>query len=473
MAGYTRVSTLEQKEEGYSLEMQQERMDGFCKAKGWKLVKIFEDGGNSGKDLNRPEMQKLISDCEAGRYDAVIVYKLDRLSRSQKDTLYLIEDVFLKNNIEFVSVQESIDTSTPVGRAMIGILSAFAQLEREQIKERMQMGKIGRMKKGKPACWATPPFGYTYTKGDDALRLTEYAPIVKKMYEDYLAGQPQAKILEQLNAEGHIGKKQPWAYKVIRDVLSCITYTGVVTYRGEVFKGNHEAIIDKETFDKTQIEMERRQKEAYAKYNMTRPFQSKYLLSGLLYCGLCDSSFTIGLRSLHKDGTRKKFYFCTNSKKSVHGSWRKTNDCQAKKYDLYELEENILQQLEAIRTKKVDFGADQERKDEKERIKLLEKQKKKLDNQLKRLVDLYVDDKIRLDVLDAKRDKIDQEMAIIDKQLQPTKRIDKSEVLAKITTLKQDVRKMDYDELKKLLRSLIKKITLKGDEMKIQWVFDL
>jgi len=288
-----------------------------------------------------------------------------------------------------------------------------------------------------------------------------------------LAGDSQRKIFERLNAEGHIGKKQPWAYKLIRDVLSCITYTGVVTYHGEIFKGNHEAIIDKETFDKTQLELERRQKEAYAKYNMTRPFQSKYLLSGLLYCELCDSSFTIGLRSLRKDGTRKKFYFCTNSKKCVHGSWRKTFDCQAQKYDFNELEENILQQLEAIRTKKVDFGADQERKDEKERIKLLEKQKKKLDNQLKRLVDLYVDDKIRLDVLDAKRDKIDQEMAIIDKQLQPTKRINKSEVLAKITTLKQDVRKMDYDELKKLLRSLIKKITLKGDEMKIQWVFDL
>ncbi|MGC4441164.1 recombinase family protein, partial [Streptococcus suis] len=81
-------------------------------------------------------------------FDTVLVYKLDRLSRSQKDTLYLIEDIFIKNDIAFLSLQENFDTSTPFGKAMIGILSVFAQLEREQIKERMMLGKVGRAKAG-------------------------------------------------------------------------------------------------------------------------------------------------------------------------------------------------------------------------------------------------------------------------------------------------------------------------------------
>ena len=120
---YIRVSTREQAERGNSLEMQKERLLAYCKAMGWLVVGIYIDPGHSGSSLNRPEMQRLIADKD--NYDIILVYKLDRLSRSQKDTLYLIEEIFLKNNIDFVSMNENIDTSTPYGRAMIGILSAF------------------------------------------------------------------------------------------------------------------------------------------------------------------------------------------------------------------------------------------------------------------------------------------------------------------------------------------------------------
>lgn len=126
---YIRVSTQEQANEGYSIQAQKERLISYCKAKDWHIVDIYTDGGYSGSNLDRPGIQKLIADIE--KIDMVLVYKLDRLSRSQKDTLYLIEDIFLKNNVDFVSMNESFDTSTPFGRAMIGILSVFAQLERE------------------------------------------------------------------------------------------------------------------------------------------------------------------------------------------------------------------------------------------------------------------------------------------------------------------------------------------------------
>ena len=143
-----RVSTQEQAINGHSIGEQIERMHKYCDAMGWTVYKEYTDAGYSGANTDRPALQRMIRDIKAGKINKVLVYKLDRLSRSQKDTLYLIEDVFLANNTDFVSMSENFDTSTPFGRAMIGILAVFAQLEREQIKERMQMGKEARAKEG-------------------------------------------------------------------------------------------------------------------------------------------------------------------------------------------------------------------------------------------------------------------------------------------------------------------------------------
>ena len=138
---YIRVSTLEQAQEGYSVGEQRERLIAYCKAQDWLIADIYVDGGYTGSNLNRPGIQKLMSETE--KFDVVLVYKLDRLSRSQRDTLYLIEEIFRPNKVDFVSMQESFDTSSPFGKAMIGLLAVFAQLEREQIKERTWMGRVG------------------------------------------------------------------------------------------------------------------------------------------------------------------------------------------------------------------------------------------------------------------------------------------------------------------------------------------
>lgn len=146
---YVRVSTQEQAKDGYSIDEQIERLKEYCKALQWTILKIYTDAGYSGATTDRPALKEMICDIKKGICDLVVVYKLDRLSRSQKDTLSLIEDCFLKNHVDFISMTENFDTSSPFGRAMIGILSVFAQLEREQIKERMGMGKEGRAKDGR------------------------------------------------------------------------------------------------------------------------------------------------------------------------------------------------------------------------------------------------------------------------------------------------------------------------------------
>ena len=154
---------------------------------GWEIVETFVDPGFSGGDTDRPGLKAMIKTVETSDIDKVVVYKLDRLSRSQKDTLFLIEDVFLKNNTDFVSMNENFDTSTPFGRAMIGILAVFAQLEREQIKERMSMGKEARAKEGKWHGGATEPIGYDYDPVTELLNVNEYEAMqVKELFELFL-----------------------------------------------------------------------------------------------------------------------------------------------------------------------------------------------------------------------------------------------------------------------------------------------
>ncbi|MGB6864240.1 MAG: recombinase family protein, partial [Candidatus Aminicenantaceae bacterium] len=127
--GYIRVSTEEQAREGISLEVQADRISALAKAKGWDLVEIIEDRGLSGKNLERDGIKQIISKCKEGEADIVIVYKVDRLTRKQKDLWHLLEDVFDKHDVGFISVSESFDTTTATGKAFLGMLGTFAQLD--------------------------------------------------------------------------------------------------------------------------------------------------------------------------------------------------------------------------------------------------------------------------------------------------------------------------------------------------------
>ena len=132
--GYVRVSTEEQAREGLSLDAQEEKIRAYCTAKGWRLVRIYRDEGFSGKDLNRPGLQSLIQDLKNDGFEAVVVAKLDRLTRSVRDLGYLIDDLF--DGVALASVEESLDTTTAGGRFVLNILGAVAQWERETIAER-------------------------------------------------------------------------------------------------------------------------------------------------------------------------------------------------------------------------------------------------------------------------------------------------------------------------------------------------
>jgi site-specific DNA recombinase len=146
--GYVRVSTDEQAREGISIEAQEDRITALATAKGWSLVEIIKDAGYSGKNLNRPGAKGLVDACQQGSVDVVIVFKVDRLTRRQRDLWQLLEEVFEANGVGFVSVTEAFDTTTAAGKAFLGMIGVFAQLERDLVSERTREALIHKKTKG-------------------------------------------------------------------------------------------------------------------------------------------------------------------------------------------------------------------------------------------------------------------------------------------------------------------------------------
>lgn len=134
--GYVRVSTEEQAKEGVSIDAQEKRIQALAAAKGWNLTEIIRDAGYSGKNLERPGIRRLIEACRLRATDVVIVFKVDRLTRKQRDLWHLLEEVFEEYQVGFVSVTEAFDTTTAAGKAFLGMIGTFAQLERDLVSER-------------------------------------------------------------------------------------------------------------------------------------------------------------------------------------------------------------------------------------------------------------------------------------------------------------------------------------------------
>lgn len=473
VALYVRVSTHGQEEDGYSIDEQIDRLTKYCEVKDWQVVDVFRDAA-SGSNIKRPGMQSLIKNVK--NYDMVLVYKLDRMSRSQKDTLYLIEDVFEKNGVAFTSLSENLDTSTPFGKAMVGILSVFAQLEREQIKERMSMGKLGRVKNGKTSAWSKVPFGYDYLDGELVINEIQ-APVVRSMFERYLAGVSITKLVDHLNEEGHIGKDRPWSYRTVRTVLDNALYTGRTNFKGEVYEGDHEPIISDEVYYKTQTELERRQKEAYAKNNNPRPFQAKYLLSGLLRCGRCGAGFELIQGNKRKDGTRNKRYRCWSQSSKNHNKTRRgyrAEWCDACVYQMEPLEALVLGEVEKLRLNP-DGMADHQPADNSNERAALESELGTIQQKLERITLLFIEGGMPMEVLNKQKAALEQQRDAINKKLDKlevdTPDLAIAEAREVLASALGNVSELEYEDQKRIVRTLIERITLDGDDMLIKWRF--
>lgn len=473
VALYVRVSTTSQLEEGYSIEEQKAKLESYCDIKDWHVYKVYTDGGFSGSTTERPALEQLIKDAQSKLFDTVLVYKLDRLSRSQKDTLYLIEDIFLKNNIEFVSLLENFDTSTPFGRAVIGLLSVFAQLEREQIKERMQLGKLGRAKAGKSMMWAKTSYGYNYDKETGSMTINEYEALaVKEIFTSYLAGVSITKLRDKINEE--YPKQPAWSYRTIRGILANPVYCGLNQYKGQTFQGTHKAIISLVDFEQTQRELAKRQQTAKELSN-PRPFQAKYMLSGLAQCGYCHAPLKVILGQKRKDGTRFKRYECYQRHPRKTKGVTVYNDnkkCDSGYYDMELLEHYVLTRISQLQNDpdKIQelFSDDTGPTVDKQAI---QKQIDSLTLKLSKLNDLYLDDRITLDELRTKSsDFIKQRTALEEeiKKASTDKQAGRKDKIEKLLDA-SSVLEMSYDNQKVIVRELIDKVQVTSDKVVIRW----
>lgn len=241
---YTRVSTDAQGEDGKVSLPEQERMAKACiESKGWVYVRTYEDNGYSGRNTDRPALQEMLQDIRDGKIEAIVIYKLDRLSRKQTDTMTIIENDILNNNVDLVSLNETLDTTTPWGRAMIGILSSFNQLESENIVLRTSMGRLAKARAGGFA-GGRPPLGYRVVGGQLEIVPAE-AEIVRKVFEMRKAGVTLQGIAAALNEAGYRSRSgKQFRHSAIQSILSNEdTYRGNYRYGNEACENTHEPIL--------------------------------------------------------------------------------------------------------------------------------------------------------------------------------------------------------------------------------------
>lgn len=458
VVGYARVST-ENQLENYSIEEQTERLKAYCAAKDWSLRKLYVDGGFSGGNTNRPALQQMLAAIRQGGVDAVVVYKLDRLSRSQKDTLTLIEDELLAYGTDFVSINENFDTSTPFGRAMIGILSVFAQLEKDQITERFTMGRIGRSKAGYYHGGSHPPTGYDYRDG--LLVVNEYEAMqVREIFSRFISGKSVNSISRYLS--GRYTTK--WTPAKVLAALRNTVYVGKVHFRKVDYDGIHQPLVSAEEFQTAARLLDSASERELKKTSVQKnPFRAGFLLSGLVYCGRCGARYS----------ANHGYYKCYSRAKSSR-QFIKDPNCKNDNWEIGKLDRlvereirgmisqpdlvNIIAQAAADKTEvKVDRAA-------------LQKRITEIDSQIAKLVDLYQIGSIPMETITQRINNISTERAQLQQQLDmPDIKPTVERFLQAVEDYKGGYDTGDTDNRRMLTYSLMERVIINGQSVDIRW----
>jgi site-specific DNA recombinase len=249
VAVYTRVSTEDQAKEGYSMEAQQERLLAYCEAQGWEVASLYQEDGHSGRNTRRPAYQRMME--ERQKWDIILVMKMDRIHRNSKNFMIMMENLE-KWGKKFTSMNESLDTSTAVGRFVVDIIQRIAQLESEQIGERTYMGMAQKAESFGGILGFNPPFGYHFKEGKLTL-LDSEAPVISGIYQSYLAGEAMNDIAWRLNKDSVATRRmKEWTKWSIGYVLHSPVYAGYLRWEGILIPNDHEPIVSIETFNLVQ-----------------------------------------------------------------------------------------------------------------------------------------------------------------------------------------------------------------------------
>ena len=349
---YTRKSTSEGLDSDFNtLDAQREASEYYIQAmryQGWEVLpERYDDGGYSGGNVERPALKKLLDDVEAGKIDCVVVYKVDRLSRSLLDFAKLLA-LFDEHEVGFVSTTQQFNTQDAMGRLTLNILLSFAQFEREMIADRTR-DKMGAARKRGKWLGSRPPLGY---RGDrDEMRLVvipEEAEKVRTIFGLYLRLGTAADVARQINALGwerkqvtiRSGEKRgggEWGAQDVHTVLRNPTYIGLVRYQRQVYEGEHEGIVDPVLYEQVQQTMS-----AKACGRGTRRGRNpEYLLQGLLWCGMCGARMH-SASGRGRNNEEYRYYSCKNR------SRRAKTPCDHPRLVATEVEEVVIERMREL-----------------------------------------------------------------------------------------------------------------------------
>ena len=243
---YTRVSTEEQATEGFSLDAQMRRLEMYCEMEGWTVAGRYCEEGHSGRDVKkRPEYNRMME--EKDQWDVVLVLKMDRIHRNSKNFAIMMDDLSSWGK-DFCSVQEDFDTSNATGRFVMDLMQRIAQLESEQIGERVKIGMERKAKLKKGLLGSGHPYGYEYDHGHLKV-VNDEMFTVRAIYNMYRKNYSMEFIAESLNDAMIPAKKGgKWNKQSICNILHNPLYAGYVEWDGKIRQGSHCAIIDYDTF---------------------------------------------------------------------------------------------------------------------------------------------------------------------------------------------------------------------------------
>ncbi|MDU1349274.1 recombinase family protein [uncultured Clostridium sp.] len=474
IAIYCRVSTIEQAEEGYSIDEQERLLTEWCSKMDYIVTKCYSDRGISGKAINnRPALKELLKDAENKEFDMVLVWKINRISRRLTHVLEIAETLE-RNNITFKSYSEPFETDTPAGKMQFQMMALVGEFERGTIAQNVKMGMCAKAKSGE---WCGGQvLGYDLVpleKQQGAKRTKTVLTInekeaesVRLIFNEYANGKGYKAITNKLNKLGYKTKKgNNFSVGSIRDILTNPVYIGKIRYNVRqnwsekrrrninpdpiITNGIHEPIIDEKLWDKVQAILESK------KGKPSRIYDGEYPLTGILRCPKCGAGMVI-MRTTNtlKDGTKKRisYYAC--------GNWKNkgTAICNSNSIRVDKANEYVFNKLSELLSnekmvKSIVKNVNKERHNKvnpaKKELERIDKELEKIDKKKHKLFEGYEEDLISKDEFKERKEELNKMAQILQEQKQPL-----------LVTLSDDVsEEVPYEFIKNILRNFSKVLT--------------
>lgn len=439
---YMRVSTEKQAEEGNGLDSQKRDIEIYCQKNDLIITDWYVDDGYTGSNMDRPELQRLINNCLVHKLKCVVAFKLDRLSRSMVDGLYIIERIFQENDIVFKCVHDSVSYDSPMEQAYTQMMAVFAQLDKNTMMLRMRGGMLERIKKGYWYGGGNTPYCYRYDKEQGILiPIPERAEQAKKALELYISGMSDEKIAKMLGYKSD---------RVVNQILTGVVNTGKIYYKGNIYQGLHEPIFDEERFNLAQEIRKSRTK--------NRTSKNDYLLSGLCFCGICGNRMRY-----QKDRYEIVKIWCYSRDKHSEGKLKNyVQNCGNKTFRATEIEKQVVSKILELSLKLKNAP----KTPTESKLDIMQSQLKKEQDKLKRLYMIYSSgNDVLLEVIQTLEKSISNlKQSIKEEESKPQKDTIVYKNIKKVADVWGDI---DQKQKNIILKSIIEKVIIVNGKVEI------